>query len=163
MNTNAGPDSGPILVPVDFSESAEAALLWAIDAARGFGASIVVLHVVHDPQNAPGSYVRVDESGNLLHMDEAGREMLDEFMARMRERHGPFDGVTLEPELVVGLPVTRILEVAEAVGARMIVMGSCGRSGLRRFLLGSKAQRVLQLAHVPVTIVKALGDPEPDS
>ncbi|MGB5472794.1 MAG: universal stress protein, partial [Gammaproteobacteria bacterium] len=54
-----------------------------------------------------------------------------------------------------GLPVNRILELADKSAARMIVMGSQGRTGLARALLGSKAEQVVRLAHIPVTIVKS--------
>jgi nucleotide-binding universal stress UspA family protein len=61
---------------------------------------------------------------------------------------------TAQTELVTGLPVNRILEVAEQSHARMIVMGSQGRTGLSHVLLGSKAERVVHLSPIPVTIVK---------
>ena len=64
-------------------------------------------------------------------------------------------GVELEQRLVVGIPSTRILGVAEESDAQLIVMGSQGRTGLESFLMGSKAQRVAQLSRPPVTIVKA--------
>jgi nucleotide-binding universal stress UspA family protein len=57
--------------------------------------------------------------------------------------------------LVVGTPVTRIVEVAEKEKAKMIIVGSHGRTGLANLLVGSKAQRVVQLSPVPVTVVKA--------
>ena len=56
--------------------------------------------------------------------------------------------------MVVGLPATRILEVAEILGAQLIVMGSRGLTGIAHLMLGSKAQRVVQLSPIPVTIVK---------
>jgi nucleotide-binding universal stress UspA family protein len=89
-------------------------------------------------------------------MEEAGEELMKEFLERVRSENPGLEKLRdLEATLVVGLPTTRILEVAEETAARMIVMGSQGRTGLSRFLLGSKAQRVVQLAPVPVTIVKA--------
>lgn len=57
--------------------------------------------------------------------------------------------------LVAGLPVTRIIEVADKIGARMIVMGGRGRTGLGHLLVGSKAGQGVQLSPIPVTIVKA--------
>ena len=68
---------------------------------------------------------------------------------------GSSDLGSVTTELVVGVPVRRILEVAERLDARLIVMGSRGRTGLSHLLLGSKAQSVVQLAAIPVTIVKA--------
>jgi nucleotide-binding universal stress UspA family protein len=58
--------------------------------------------------------------------------------------------------LVKGLPVNRILEIAEKSNSRMIVMGSQGRTGLSHIMLGSKAEQVMRLSPIPVTIVKQL-------
>ena len=55
---------------------------------------------------------------------------------------------------MTGLPVTRILETAENIDARMIVMGSQGLTGLAHLLIGSKAEQVVRLSKIPVTIVK---------
>ena len=60
-----------------------------------------------------------------------------------------------ERVIVKGIPATRILEIAETRHARLIVMGSQGRTGLPHLLLGSKAERVVQMSPIPVTIVKA--------
>ena len=141
--------AGPVLAAVDFSSSSRAALVWAAEAARRFAVPLVVLHVVHDPEAAPGSYSR---AGEMQRMEDVAKQMLDEFLAEVRGRH-PEVG---DPRslLTVGLPATRILEVAEREGAQLIVVGSQGRTGLAHFLLGSKAERVAQLAPIPVTIVK---------
>ncbi|MEM9557917.1 MAG: universal stress protein [Acidobacteriota bacterium] len=148
----------PILVPVDFSDDAAAALLWAARLARAWRAPLLVLHVVHDPESAPGYYQRSKKhKKHLRRIEEAAAEMMDDFLAQMRSRHGD-ELPELDHRLVVGLPVTRILEVAEVSAAQQIVMGSQGRTGLDRLLLGSKAEKVVRLAPVPVTIVKA--DPE---
>lgn len=145
-----GAETGPILVAVDFSPSAEAAFRWAAGAARAFGAPLIVLHVVHDPEGAPGAYQGPDQA--LQPLEQSARRMLDEFMQRTAPLRA---GVHAADELVVGLPATRILEVADRENARLIVMGSRGRTGLKRILLGSKAERVVQLSPIPVTIVKA--------
>ena len=82
--------------------------------------------------------------------------MLDSFVDKARESYPDVDQIErLERRLVVGLPANRILEVAEKVGARLIVMGSQGRTGLDHLLIGSKAERVVRLSPIPVTIVKA--------
>ena len=56
---------------------------------------------------------------------------------------------------MVGTPVTRILEVAKKKQASMIIIGSHGRTGLSHLLVGSKAERVVQLSPIPVTVVKS--------
>jgi nucleotide-binding universal stress UspA family protein len=144
-----------ILVAVDFSPSSEQALIWAARAARRFGAPLVVLHVVHDPSSAPGydQHERKREK-HLIRLEEAAAEMMEQFLERMTQKH-PKLLAKFSHRLVVGLPITRILEVAEDVDAQMIVMGSRGRTGLPHLLLGSKAERVVQLSPIPVTIVKA--------
>ncbi len=57
--------------------------------------------------------------------------------------------------MVVGLPVTRILEVINTVEPFMVVVGSKGRTGLKHVLIGSKASQIVQLCPAPVTVVKA--------
>ena len=144
----------PILAAIDFSDYSQKALLWAARLADTIGAPLVVLHVVHDRAAQPGYYDQVKkQKKHLRRIEEAAAEMMEDFLAKMRQEHpGLLD--EMDPRLVVGLPVTRILEVAEKCGAQMIVMGSQGRTGLSHLLLGSKAERVVQLSAIPVTIVK---------
>ena len=146
--------ASPILVAIDFSRFSESALLWAAPAAESFGAPLLALHVVHDSASAPGYYEPVKKhKKHLRRIEEAAAEMMQEYLDRMRKEH-PTLLDRLEHRMVVGLPVNRILEVAEKTGARMIVIGSQGRTGLKHLLLGSKAERVARLSPVPVTIVK---------
>ena len=88
-------------------------------------------------------------------MEEAAEEMMEEFLLKMRQAHP--DQVPIKKAkalLVVGTPVTRIVEVAEKKQVDMIIMGSHGRTGLAHLLVGSKVQRVVQLSPIPVTVVK---------
>jgi len=88
-------------------------------------------------------------------MEEAAEEMMEEFLLKMRQAYP--DQVPIKnakPILVVGTPVTRIVEVAEKKQVDMIIIGSHGRTGLANLLVGSKVQRVIQLSPVPVTVVK---------
>jgi len=146
---------GPILVPVDFSDHSEAALLLASDLAAGLGTRLVVLHVVHDPLNMPGYYARMARKKTLTRMEDVAGEMLDDFLAGVTKRH-PEREALHKPELLLvkGIPVTRILQVAAKHKACMVVMGSKGTTGLRHLLLGSVAEQVVGLARLPVTIVK---------
>ena len=146
----------PILVPVDFSPCSEAALLYAADLAATLQFPLIVLHVVHDPGQAPGYYVMKGRKKQLRRMEDVAAEMMKEFMLEMKKKHPDQSALeTAESSLVVGLPVTRILETAVKTQAGMIVMGSQGRTGLAHVLLGSKAEQVVRLAPIPVTIVKA--------
>ena len=144
-----------ILVPIDFSAFSEAALLKACELANCMNIPVVVLHVVHDPSELPGYYGKMTKKKNLVRMEDVAREMLDEFMEMMIKAHPKLKRLAeAEAMLVVGLPVGRILEVAESVNAAMIVMGSQGRTGLKYMMLGSKAEQVMRLSPVSVTIIK---------
>lgn len=146
----------PILVPVDFSVHSEAALLRACELSERLKAPLLVLHVVHDPAEMPGYYSRVTKKKHLVRLEDAAAEMLDDFLKDIAGKNPKCKLLhKLDSKLVVGLPVTRILEVAEMVNATMIVMGSRGRTGLDRLMLGSKAEQVVRLSSIPVLIVKA--------
>jgi nucleotide-binding universal stress UspA family protein len=153
MTTNDS--SKPVLVPVDFSPHSETALLCAAELAETLGNPLVILHVVHDPGDAPGYYSVKGRDQQLQRMEDVAADMLDEFFKTMQEKHPGLQALEQATTmLVVGLPVNRILESAEKINARMIVMGSQGRTGLAHAMLGSKAEQVVRLAPLPVMIVK---------
>ena len=155
--------SGPVLVAVDFSPDSEAALAWSCRYANLTGARLIVLHVVHDPGEAPG-YYRRSEDDTLRPMEDVAQEMLENFLKEAQSSQSDVAASgNLETKLVRGIPASRILETAAVEKASLIVMGSRGRTGLPHLLLGSKSQRVAQMASMPVTIVKAAnGEDEPE-
>lgn len=156
----AGERKRVILVPVDFSANALYALQWADRLAAELKAELAVLHVVHDPAENPGFYTRDKKLKKKWHkrletFTEIAQEMMDEFLEEAREGLED-DGRPIkraEVILVRGTVVSRIIEVAEKVGAMMIVLASHGRTKASRFLLGSKAIKAAQISPVPVTIV----------
>ena len=157
------PAEQKILVPVDFSAYSEAALLMACEMARCMKLPLVILHVMHDPSVMPGYYAKMKKKKNLVRMEDVAQEMFDEFMEKMIKENPGLKCLTeAEPVLVIGLPVGRILEVASKVNAAMIVMGSQGHTGLKHIMLGSKAEQVVRLSPIPVTIVKANTHGAPD-
>ena len=148
---------GPILVAVDFSADSRAALAWAFDEAVKWSLPVTVLHVIHDPLDAPGYYRKLPEAASRP-LSDVAEEMMKQFLDKALPEIDTFpevEAIGFETRLVAGVPASRILEVAGAIGASMIVMGSRGQTGLKHLMLGSKAERVVQLAAVPVTIVKA--------
>ena len=148
----------PILVPIDFSSYSEAALLFACELAETMHAPIVILHVVHDPGDAPGYYEVKGRKKQLRRLQDLAHEKFEEFFDKFLEEHPKLDSLKrAKREMVVGLPVTRILEVIEKTQPKMVVMGSAGRTGLSHFLLGSKAEQLVRLCPTPVTIVKKAG------
>jgi len=146
----------PILVPVDFSSYSEAALLKACELADCLRAPIIVLHVVHDPGEMPSYYSQITKKKNLLRIEDIAAEMFADYIKAVKKKNPGHKGLKkIKTMLVKGLPVTRILQVADKTEAAMVVMGSLGRTGLSHVLLGSKAEQVVRLCPVPVTIVKS--------
>ena len=149
-------DKDILLVAVDFSPYSEQALFFAGQLAEKLKAQLLVLHVIHDPAEAPGFYAQKGKKKKFLRsMEEAAEEMMEEFLLKMRQAHPDLVPIKkAKALLVVGTPVTRIVEVAEKKQVGMIIMGSHGRTGLAYLLAGSKVQGVVQLSSVPVTVVK---------
>ncbi|MEW8507367.1 MAG: universal stress protein [Candidatus Thiodiazotropha sp.] len=151
----------PILVPVDFSAASEAALIKAFELADCLKIRVVVLHVVHDPVDMPGYYANMVKKKRFVRMQDAARVMLDGFIKTFRKKHSTKKRLKrTERMLVIGLPVTRILQVAEKIDPLMVIMGSKGTTGIKHLMLGSVAERVVQLCPQPVLVVKAASEEE---
>lgn len=145
---------GPVLAAIDFSRDSAEALLWAARQADLEQAPLTILHVVHDPAASPGFYRKPDEEW-LRPMAKVAEEMMQEFLVRVRAENPDLSALqSAQVRLVSGLPAGRIAELADEIGARLVVVGSRGRTGLQTILLGSVAERVAQICHVPVVIVK---------
>lgn len=134
-----------ILFPTDFSSASEQALRWATSLARDSGASITILHVEEPPMAYGGGemYVGFD--------DAATKEELRRVLVQVV----PSDhNVAFDHKLLVGDPANAIVHEAEAENADLIVMGTHGRTGLTRLLMGSVAEAVVRRAKCPVLTVK---------
>lgn len=155
MANVSNPGTGPILVGIDFSQGSRDAFAWAVEDAIAFNASLVAIHVVHDPAEAPGYYQRAHK-GFSEDLESIAEEMMHAFIANARKENPRVEDVRrIDTIVVVGVPETRIIEVAEREGARSIVMGAQGRTALADTLLGSKVERVTRLSPIPITIVKS--------
>jgi nucleotide-binding universal stress UspA family protein len=141
-----------ILCPSDFSDFAERALRRAASMARWFEAKVTVLHIVQPvPWIAPGAAWAagiVVPQDLLRPVRDDLAKALENFVAAFRG-----EGVTLETRLDDGDPARQIEAVAEALPADLVVMGTHGRSGFQRLLLGSVTEKVLHRAPCPVLIV----------
>jgi universal stress protein A len=153
-----------ILVPVDFSEHSEKTVTYAAKLASRDDAKLTLLHVVQTPQ-----YAAVPLRGTQLKLDEIrshGSAVEQQAAANLAEIEGRLlqKGIKVESLLSKGRPFERIVEVAEAMGVDLIVIGSQGRSGLTRLarlVLGSTAERVVDFALCSVLVVKELHE-QPD-
>jgi nucleotide-binding universal stress UspA family protein len=149
-------DGRVILVPVDFSVHSEAALVYACELADIMPAAVMLLHVVHDPGEMPGYYSKLIKKKRVGRIQDTAAEAFDEFTVRVTEAHPELIALReAERLMVVGLPVTRILEVVEELDPEMVIVGSQGRTGMKHLFIGSKAAQIVQLCPVPVTVVKS--------
>ena len=132
-----------ILVPTDFSELSDAAVLYATDMARTFGARLYLLHV---PEKTGEN---VEANFPVGQFETAAR-------ARLGALLRPKDIERLRPEYVVriGTPAHEIVRYADARDVDLIVMGTHGRSGVAHLLMGSVAEQVVRTAPCPVLLVR---------
>jgi len=155
MSAPASRTGRPFLVGVDFSEDSRHALVWAARQAALEEASLVVLHVVHDPAASPGFYQEPDDA-RLRPMVDVAKDKMDTFLAEVKDANPDLPALaSAKVQFVSGLPAGRIIEVADEIGAGLIVVGSRGLTGLDSILVGSVAERVVQISRIPVTVVKS--------
>src|SRR6056297_1146501 len=130
-----------ILIPTDGSRGAKAALEHGTEIASQWDATLHVLYVVD---------TRLGRSGPLL---EALRDEGDEAV-RDAEVAGTQGGLTVVTEIVEGNPHEEILDYVTEHGIDMVIMGTHGRTGLDRVVMGSVAERVVRRSSVPVLTVR---------
>lgn len=136
-----------ILAPVDFSENSEAALKFAISLAQRLGAAVHLLHVLPTPVYGAPPFTPVVAPVP----DPKYREECTKALNELAATHS--SGVDVTQEVVEGTAHVEIGRLAGERKADMIVMGTHGRTGLQRLLLGSVAERVVRTATVPVLTV----------
>ncbi|MDZ7687470.1 MAG: universal stress protein [Halobacteriales archaeon] len=141
-----------VLVPVDRSEQARKAFDWAVEEFDD--SHLVLLHVI-EPLNV--RFLEKSEmEGKRLSIDERYEKVLDEteaFLSRLVDE-AEESGVEASYDYIDGKPSQRIVEYAEEENVDHIVVGSHGRSGVARVLLGSVAEKVARRSPVPVTVVR---------
>jgi nucleotide-binding universal stress UspA family protein len=137
-----------ILHPTDFSDYSAYAFQLASSLAADCGARLVVLHVVDHPVLAyPGVMTPPPPPMPSAEERNAIRERLERIMPANA-------AVPVEHLLEEGDPPTAILQIAQEKGCDLIVIGTHGRTGLRRLLMGSVAEQVVRDAPCPVLTVK---------
>jgi len=135
-----------ILVPTDGSEGANAAADHAIDIARQYDATLHALHVI-DVRMSPLS-TEMDRESALQLLDQSGERPTAPVLDRAEEA-----GVPATEAIRLGVPPETVLEYVDENDIDLVVMGTHGRTGLERTLLGSTTERVVRTADVPVLTV----------
>lgn len=139
-----------IVAAVDFSEGSNEAVLAAIELARPRHGRLHLVHAVPDVFNSPWMVesAGVDLQGVQQRWIEDARDHLERTAADR-----PLDAGALTTAVVVGHPAAEIVRYAIDQGADVIVLGSHGHGAIRRFMLGSVAERVMRHAPCPVMVV----------
>lgn len=140
-----------ILVPVDGSPTAQMAVDKAAGLAKAFGSTVTAIYVI-DPY--PFTGLGSDFAyGQAEYLSAAAIEAKEATQAAQQTLEQA--GVSVKTSVVEAHAAWRgILETAASVGADLIVMGSHGRRGLEKMVLGSVTQRVLSHSHLPVFVVR---------
>ena len=133
----------------DFSESADAAFDFALDAAvRRPGATLFLLHVIHEPDaQFWKSYI-----AEIENVDDAARKAIDAKIAASYLPRIPKD-LDFKVEFRIGPDAATILEFAKAAKADVIVLGRHGHGGVGKRLFGSVAEKIVRKAECPVLVV----------
>lgn len=151
-----------ILVPLDFSKYSREALTYAKEWAALYGAQVDVLHVIEETLH-PAFYV-----GGVRSIYDAQPNIEEEALAKMETFVDEASGPDVKTEFHVGpgKAPSEISDVADELDADLVCMSTHGRTGMKRFLLGSVAEKVVRHVRCPVLTIKAFGrsllSPDPE-
>lgn len=135
-----------ILHPTDFSDSSRSAFDLACSLARDFGAKLVVCHVAPPPVSPVVDGIVLD-----IPSDEAEQSN----WARIKEMKPADADIQIDYRLKVGDAVREIIQLADEENVDLIAMGTHGRGGVSRLLMGSVAEGVMRKAPCPVLTVRS--------
>jgi len=136
-----------VLVPTDGSTASEDAIEHAIDLAAKYGATLHALYVVD-----AGTYSSLEAAADVVadELRAEGTEAVEAIAAQAEDA-----GVTAETAIETGIVHRSIVDYVDNEDIDLVVMGTHGRTGVGRFLLGSVAEKVIRTADAPVMTVRA--------
>lgn len=140
-----------ILVPIDGSQTSLVAVDKAVELAQAFNSKITVVQVMTLDPYIAAEYITAAQTNDLI---ERARTSIQQNLDEAKKRFEAA-GVQVETQLLEGQVVnTEIAKAAKTLGADLIVIGSHGRTGFKKFFLGSVAQSILGQAEIPVLVVR---------
>jgi nucleotide-binding universal stress UspA family protein len=142
-------DISRVLCPVDFSDASKHALDHAVMIAAWYRARITALHVRHPAVLAEPPILFAEFAGDAAATLEDAEVRLHDWLCPVRAAGVPCDVMVVDGSS----PAARIVDAAERIGADLIVMGTHGRTGFERLLLGSVTEKVLRTTRRPVVTV----------
>jgi nucleotide-binding universal stress UspA family protein len=136
-----------VLVTTDGSTASEGAIDHAIDLAKQYGATLHALYVVDS-----AAYASLEMAADVVadELRSEGAEVVEAIAERAADA-----GVTAETAIETGVVHRTIVDYADREGIDLVVMGTHGRTGVDRFLLGSVAEKVIRTADAPVMTVRS--------
>ena len=143
-----------ILVPHDFSASANHAAAIARDEAKLHGGTLVLLHVIELPyQLGLDAVIVPPETGAPISVRQYAIDSAETHLQDIADRLAK-DGVTARGVVVIGAPVDEINRAIDHERADLVVMGTHGRTGFRHLVAGSVAERIVRSSKVPVLTIR---------
>ena len=138
-----------ILIATDGSEYTKNAVDYGIDLAKNTGAKLFTIYVV---DTAAFASIPMDAAWESMYglLKQEGGEAI-KYVAERAET----EGLEVEGNLIEGHPADEIIKYSEKNSISLIIMGTLGKSGLDRFLLGSVAEKVVRNSKIPVLVVHA--------
>jgi nucleotide-binding universal stress UspA family protein len=141
-----------VVVGVDGSAAAEAALMWAADEAERRGVALVIAYAGHLAHR--GALVEDTAKSAMRELSAYGRDLLEDSVATAVEDHRLVD---VRTELREQAPAEMLIELSET--ASVVVVGRGNEGAIARFVFGSNTQRVAEHAHSPIVVVSAEAPP----
>ena len=142
-----------VLVPIDFSTTADRALEYAMALAHQFHARLTVLHVLHLSPLELGEMEPAMSATYLEEQETEAQHLLQASLERVQRA-----GLQGDSLLVQGTPTQTIVDTAGEQGVDLIIMGTHGRTGLAHVFLGSVAEHVVRQAPCPVLVTRKTAD-----
>jgi len=143
-------DIKKILVPIDFSDYSKSSLKYAVNYAKHFNASLILVYVVEPVIYPP------DFSMGQIAIPTPGLEMdirASEELSKLAEKEIP-PGVSVKKIIKTGKPFVEIIETAAEEDADLIIIATHGHSGVEHILFGSTAEKVVRKAPCPVLTLR---------
>lgn len=141
-----------ILVPIDGSETSSSALTHAIDLAGNQKAELILLNIIENYDEQLGD-LYLDRTEVEKEMKADSEKLLKESAARVKEAGLKPVLISFAMEPSDGDAAAKIVDLAKEHHSDLIVIGSHGRSGIKRLLLGSVAESVMRLSDIPVLLI----------
>lgn len=140
-----------ILVPIDGSETAFAAFKQAIEIAKAFNSKVTLVQVLTLDPYIAAEYISAAQSNDLI---ERARTSILKTLAEAKEKLAT-ENIDVDTQLLEGQVIySEIIKAAQNAAVDLIVIGSHGRTGLKKLFLGSVAQSILGETDIPVLVVR---------